>query len=56
VTTPDAASIAELIDDCAQLPTTLRDTIQPVELPVTATSWQVSEGNLAQVNELDEYV
>jgi hypothetical protein len=56
VTTPDAASIAELIDDCAQLPTTFRDSIQPAALPATATSWQVSEGNLAQVSGLDEYV
>jgi len=56
VTTPEADSIDELIDDCAHLPTTLRDTVRPAELPATAGAWQVSEGNLAQVKGLDEYV
>jgi len=56
VNTPDADSIAELIDDCAQLPTTFRGPHRPAELPVTVAPWQVSEGNLAQVHGLDEYV
>jgi hypothetical protein len=56
VTTPEAVSIDELIDDCAQLPTTFRHIVRPADLPVGATAWQVSEGNLAQVKGLDEYV
>ncbi|TDP96105.1 hypothetical protein [Labedaea rhizosphaerae] len=56
MTTPEADSIGELIDDCAQLPTTFRDTFRPADLPVAATAWQVSEGNLDQVKGLDEYV
>ena len=56
VTTPDADSIAELIVDCAQLPTTFRATARPTELPVATAPWQVSEGNFAQVSGLDEYV
>jgi hypothetical protein len=61
VNTAEAESIAELIDDCAQLPTTLRggDLDYPRRAaadPLDALPWQVSDGCFAQVSGLDEYV
>ena len=56
VTILDAESIAELIDDCTQLPTTLRDRRHTVDGLVSTPPWHVSEGCLAQVSGLDEYV
>jgi hypothetical protein len=56
VTTLEADSFDELIDDCAQLPTTMRDQRRPADDLVTAPAWQVSEGCLDQVRGLDEYV
>lgn len=56
MTTPDADSIGELIEDCAAIPAALR--VGPGALPVprSAASWSVSEACLAQVHDLDEYV
>ena len=52
--------MAELIADCADLPTglTVAPELVSVGVPAarTAASWRVSEANAAQVTDLDEYV
>jgi hypothetical protein len=56
VTTPEADSIAELIDDCRTIPAGLRTGRQELPLPRSAAAWSVNEACIEQVRELDEYV
>jgi hypothetical protein len=56
VTTPDAESIGELIEDCTAIPADLRPTDRALPLPNTAANWSVTDAHLAQVTDLDEYV
>jgi hypothetical protein len=57
VTTSDAENLAELIEDCGELPTNLRTADRgssaiPVPRPA---AWSVNERCLAAVAELDAY-
>jgi len=56
VTTPEAESFAELIADCADIPTALRTCDQGLPTPRAATPWEVDETAFAQVSNLEEYV
>ncbi|WP_197289687.1 hypothetical protein [Saccharothrix sp. NRRL B-16348] len=53
----EADTLAELIEDCTDLPRELRgaeDESHPE--PGSATAWQVDDANYAQVADLDAYV
>jgi hypothetical protein len=52
----EADSIDELIADCAQIPSSVRQSPQHPPLPRLAPAWEVTEGCCAQVEGLDEYV
>ncbi|WP_198943309.1 hypothetical protein [Actinokineospora bangkokensis] len=56
MSTPEADTMAELIADCADVPSRL--TSVPVTVPTAraAAAWRVTEANAAQVTDLDEYV
>jgi hypothetical protein len=57
VSTPEAESFAELIADCADIPTALRTCDQGLPGPRAAsTPWEVDEGTFAQVSTLEEFV
>lgn len=56
VTTPEAESIGELVDDCAAIPAGLRVGRQELPLPRAAAPWSVDDACHAQVSDLDEYV
>jgi hypothetical protein len=56
VTTPEADSIAELIDDCTSIPAGLRTGRRVLPLPRSAEGWSVNDACMDQVRELDEYV
>jgi hypothetical protein len=49
-------SLAELIADCADIPSSLRTDRPRVPAPRAAEPWQVDATCAAQVNDLDEYV
>jgi hypothetical protein len=53
----EADTLAQLIEDCTELPQELRgeaDRSHPE--PGSATPWQVDDANYAQVADLDAYV
>lgn len=53
----EADTLAELIEDCTELPQELRgaaDRSHPE--PGSSTPWQVDDANYAQVADLDAYV
>ncbi len=53
----EADTLAELIEDCTELPQELRGAEdRALPEPVSATPWQVDEANYAQVEDLDVYV
>jgi hypothetical protein len=56
VTTPEAESFAELIADCADIPTALHEGEPPLPGRRAALPWEVDEATFAQVNGLEEYV
>jgi hypothetical protein len=56
VTTPEPESFAELIADCAAIPTELRASEQNLPGPRAATPWEVDDATFAQVSSLEEYV
>ncbi|WP_197523531.1 hypothetical protein [Actinokineospora pegani] len=57
MSTPDADTMAELIADCADLPSGLATTqTTTLTMVVPASRWDVSDAAAAQVTELDEYV
>jgi hypothetical protein len=56
VTTPDADTLADLIADCAHLPTSLWPTEPQLPLPRLAPVWHVDDRCLAQVLDMDEFV
>ena len=57
MTTPEAESFAELIADCADIPTALRTCDQALPAPrAAAAPWEVDEATFAQVSNLEEYV
>jgi hypothetical protein len=49
-------TIAELITDCDDIPTSLQAGDAPLPLPRPAAAWQVTDEAHAQVDDLDEYV
>ncbi|HEU5473960.1 MAG TPA: hypothetical protein VFV67_25215 [Actinophytocola sp.] len=53
---PEPESMAELIADCADIPSSLRAERSYLPLPRAATHWEVDDACLAQVQDLDEYV
>jgi hypothetical protein len=53
-TEPD--TIAELIADCAQIPTSVRESPSTPPIPRRAAAWEVTDSCRAQVDDLDEYV
>jgi hypothetical protein len=56
VTTPDAESIAQLIDDCTDIPARLRTAHAEHPAPGVAAPWSVTEEHVAQLSDLDEFV
>ena len=62
MTGTEAASLDELIADCADIPRSLRgpdpdaQPAPPATTAVPCASWEVSDSCLAQVADLDEYV
>jgi hypothetical protein len=52
----EADSIDELINDCAQIPLSVRETRRHAPLPFSAPKWEVTDGCRAQVEGMDEYV
>ena len=52
----EAASIDELIADCAHIPSSVRESSAHAPTPRLAPVWEVTEGCRAQVEGLDEYV
>ncbi|WHT21221.1 hypothetical protein N8J89_09240 [Crossiella sp. CA-258035] len=55
MTIPDASTLAELIDDCAEIPPALRSSEHLLPLPRNQASWQVNEVCTAQVRDMDDY-
>jgi hypothetical protein len=55
-TPPEPGTMDELISDCDEMPTSLRAENPAFPLPRPADPWQVTDTNLAQVHEIDEYV
>ncbi|GAA2826297.1 hypothetical protein [Crossiella cryophila] len=55
MTIPDASTLAELIEDCAEIPPVLRPSEHLLPLPRREASWQVNEVCSAQVKEMDDY-
>jgi hypothetical protein len=51
----EASSLSELIEDCADIPRTLRSSAPALPIPRNAVSWDVDECCLAQVEDLDAY-
>ncbi|MFD7656461.1 hypothetical protein ACFV4N_21030 [Actinosynnema sp. NPDC059797] len=56
MSTPEADTLAELIDDCTALPEELRVSGATPPEPGAAAPWQVDDANYAQVADLDAYV
>lgn len=56
VTTFEAESIGELINDCADIPRAVCSSQTLLPLPLAAAPWTVSDSCLAQVQEIDDYV
>ncbi|MBW4721676.1 hypothetical protein [Saccharothrix obliqua] len=56
MTTLDADTLDDLIDDCTALPAELRPTDQPRPAPPAAEPWQVTDACVAQVVGMDTYV
>jgi hypothetical protein len=56
VSTPEANTLAELIEDCTALPEELRATGPTPPEPGAAEPWRVEEAHYAQVADLDAYV
>ncbi|MCA1655484.1 MAG: hypothetical protein LC635_03355 [Pseudonocardiaceae bacterium] len=54
--TSEAESFAELIADCADLPTALRAGDHDLPGPRVAAPWEVDDTCFAQVGGLEEYV
>ncbi|XVS66084.1 hypothetical protein ACQPYE_08525 [Actinosynnema sp. CA-299493] len=53
----DANTLAELIEDCTELPRELRGAEgESHPEPGSATPWRVDDANYAQVADLDAYV
>ena len=53
----EADTLAELIEDCTELPRELRGTEDNrLPEPGSPTPWQVDDANYAQVADLDVYV
>ena len=53
----EADTLAELIEDCTELPRELRGAeTKPHHEPGSATPWRVDDANYAQVADLDVYV
>ncbi|MBP2473806.1 hypothetical protein JOF53_002678 [Crossiella equi] len=52
---PEADTMAELIEDCAAIPSTLRPGDHLLPAPRREASWQVSEACSAQVRGMDDY-
>jgi hypothetical protein len=55
VTIPEATTMRELIDDCAQLPFALTHPEHPLPAPREATTWQIDDRSTSQVEGLAEY-
>jgi hypothetical protein len=55
VTIPEATTMSELIEDCAQLPFVLIHPEHPLPAPRDAAPWQVDERCAHQVEGLAEY-
>lgn len=56
VSTPEADTLAELIDDCTALPEELRAARRTPPEPGAADPWRVDDAHYAQVADLDVYV
>ncbi|MFD0202781.1 MULTISPECIES: hypothetical protein [Saccharothrix] len=52
----EADTLAELIEDCTEVPQELRGEARPASEPRAVTAWRVDEANYAQVADLDVYV
>ncbi|NGY62859.1 hypothetical protein G7043_28465 [Lentzea sp. NEAU-D13] len=55
MTIPEATTMRELIDDCAQLPFALTHPEHPLPSPRAAAPWQVDDRCTHQVEGLAEY-
>ncbi|WP_156212610.1 hypothetical protein [Lentzea aerocolonigenes] len=55
MTIPEASTMSELIDDCAQLPFALTHPEHPLPTPRAAAPWEVDERCTHQVEGLAEY-
>ncbi|GAA3876869.1 hypothetical protein GCM10022243_47150 [Saccharothrix violaceirubra] len=56
MTNPEVDSLAELIDDCTDLPRELRTAGKTIPAPRAAEPWQVDEDTYRQVEGLDAFV
>jgi hypothetical protein len=56
VTIPDATTMTELIEDCAQIPFAVTHPEHPLPQPRAATAWHVDEACVRQVDGLDAFV
>lgn len=55
MTTPEADSIDELIADCAEIPTGLRNATSAIPLPRRSAGWTVPDTCLDQVRDIEDY-
>ncbi|MFL6126641.1 hypothetical protein [Actinophytocola sp.] len=56
MTTPEPESYAQLIADCADIPTTLMTCEPDLPGPRAVTPWEVDDVTFAQVSSLEDYV
>ncbi|MEU4742173.1 hypothetical protein AB0G02_17160 [Actinosynnema sp. NPDC023658] len=52
----EADTLAELIEDCTDLPRELRGEAKPLPEPRAAAPWRVDDANYDQVADLEVYV
>ncbi|GLZ36191.1 hypothetical protein Lesp02_83780 [Lentzea sp. NBRC 105346] len=56
MTEPDATTMTELIEDCAQIPFAITHPEHPLPVPRAAASWHVDDSCVRQVENLDMFV
>ncbi|HWO68821.1 MAG TPA: hypothetical protein VNO31_53205 [Umezawaea sp.] len=55
MTTPEAATMTELIEDCAGIPHSITHADHPLPAPRAAASWEVDERTAQRFEGLNDY-
>ncbi|WP_170156245.1 hypothetical protein [Umezawaea tangerina] len=55
MTTPEAATMTELIEDCADIPRSITHAEHPLPAPRAAASWEVDDTTARRFEGINEY-